>query len=122
MEFFVVALATNHRHDPVLKTPLNERVGEFPFHPHGLHRLGRKNDDEPIAPAQRLPNLLLPLLRAPEMRPAIPNADTMSPKRPRQSIGKTTITGGVGKEHFPGLEPRFAFQTLAGVSSNPCST
>ena len=122
MKFFVIALAAKDRNNPVLKAPLVERVRQFALHPHGPHRFRREDDHKPIAATQSQPDFFLPLLRASQMRPTIPDTDSVAAKHSCQLAGERAIAASVGEKDFPRLTPLLPFQTLVGVSSNPWST
>jgi hypothetical protein len=64
----------------------------------------------------------LPLLRTSQVRTTIPDTDAVVTKHPGQSVSKLAIPACVGDKDLSRFRSLLAFQVLAGVSSNPCST
>jgi len=122
VQFFVITLAIKNRDDTVLKTFLDERVGKFTVHPHGFHRFRRQDDHKPVAALQGRADCPLPLLGAPQMRPAIPDRNAVLAKKLCQLVGELAVPTGVGKKNLLRKNSSLVFHTQAGASSNPCLT
>ena len=59
---------------------LLDGVQQFSLHPNGIHGVGGKNDDKPIASLQRSPDFVVPLLGTADVIVCIPHRNSMAPQ------------------------------------------
>ena len=95
MKSLVIARVEKDWDDSVLISPLVEGVRKLALHPHGLHRGGRENDDEPVAASQRLADLVLPLLCPTKMTATIPDTHAVLLEHARESVHESAVARGV---------------------------
>ena len=68
------------RHDPGLVAFVVKREHQLVLDPVRLNRVRTQYHHEPSAPFQRRTDFIMPLLRPPEIRSAIPNGNIVSPQ------------------------------------------
>ena len=84
---------------PVLIAIIVESGRQFPFDPLRFHRRGSEDDRKPIAPKKCLADLVLPLLRAPDMMFAVPDRYVVTSQVARQTKRErlVAVTNATGK-------------------------
>ena len=90
-QLFGVTRSVEQRSDTSVEPLLLEGVHEFPPHPQRRHRVGRKNEDEPIAATQRSADLVVPSLGAPDVGVAVPIRNAMMAQNADQPLGEQLI-------------------------------
>ena len=101
-EFVVVARPVQDGRGPPVESVLLEREKEFALDPSRRHSVRSQDHDEPVAPAQRRPDLVMPLLRAPDVRVAVPHRDAVIPEHFGESGRERPVVARARQEDFGG--------------------
>src|SRR5216684_520870 len=103
---------------PVLIAIIVESGRQFPFDPLRFHRRGSEDDRKPIAPKKCLADLVLPLLRAPDMMFAVPDRYVVTSQVARQTKRERLVAVTMRQEKLGGTR-RSLLSTTCQARSGP---